>query len=493
MVRPAIRRTLLAVAALLVVPLGLAAPAEAAKTPRAYVTITSPRDGTSGPADVTVSGKAVLPPLSSLRLRADTQATSLAVTVSSRGTWSVLVEDLPLGWTSLCAEIYDAGGGYVTASCVRYQVTPTPGAFSLDAPADREQVGSSYTVRGLCEGGSVVTVTTDFGYENSTSCDAPFWQVDVLGAPTGATHTTTATASFDGVTIASRTVTLAVAAVASAAVDITSPADGTEILTGRSFVLLGTATPGATVLVAVDGAEPVAGVWADDTGAWSLELSAFDPGTSQYCARVEDIAGGVAEDCVSITVVVDPESLTVNSPADGLLTRETSLLVTGACYTGTTVEVAVGSFAETVQCAASYGVFATGLVEGQNTITVTARWQGDLVATRSLTVVVDTVAPAPPVITSPAPGSTITSAPSTLVGTSEPGSVVEVLLPDEMGYATTTADESGAWSVVLGRDYFEYAGVLTGRRASLTIPVRSSDAAGNGALPATYTYTTRLR
>ena len=114
------------------------------------VTITSPAEVSSGPADLTVSGKATLPAWHSVRLRVSTQGDSHQIQPTAKGAWAVQVTDLILGETTICAEIYDGGGGYVTAGCVRYTVLPTPDRFTIDT--------LPVTLTGTEEAGSVVQV-----------------------------------------------------------------------------------------------------------------------------------------------------------------------------------------------------------------------------------------------------------------------------------------------------------------------------------------------
>jgi hypothetical protein len=62
-------------------------PATAAKPPS--VTITSPAEVSSGPADLTVTGKATLPVLHGLLLQVSTQGDSYSVQSTAKGAWSV--------------------------------------------------------------------------------------------------------------------------------------------------------------------------------------------------------------------------------------------------------------------------------------------------------------------------------------------------------------------------------------------------------------------
>ena len=93
----------------------------------------------------------------------------------------------------------------------------------------------------------------------------------------------------------------------------------------------------------------------------------------------------------------------------------------------------------------------------------------------------------------PAPGSTLTSTPVTLTGTTSPGARVTVYDATSNAYRSATADSSGSWTVTLDRDFFATAGVLTGRRSSVAVGLMATDAAGNSSDYTRVTYQTRLR
>lgn len=488
-------RPLVAALAVLLVPVTAAPAAHAAKAaPRASVTITEPREEVgSGPADLVVSGRATLPAYHTVRLDVSTLGGSVPLTVGARGAWTTTLEDLILGETSICAEVYDSGGGYVTSDCIRYTVLPTPEAFTLTTPTDGAEVEGDVVVGGLCEYGTYVYLTSDTGLESGAECDfaTRSWEAPFRDAPAG-THVITATASYGTDTIATRTVTVTVLPEPPATVDITSPEDGAPVLVGQPFTVSGTSNPDAAIRVEVDGVEGGWLVSADAEGTWSAEPSVATSGTHLVCASV--VLGGerLAQDCTTVSAAVDPATLSLDSPADGTLTWLPEVEVTGSCFPGTTVVVSAGSVEAGTECSGQYAVVLSGLAEGTQAVTATMYDGATPVTSRSVSITVDTTAPAAPVITAPAPGTTLTTIPVVLTGTAEPGATVEVMTPDELTWVTTTADASGSWTATLERDYFEYAGVLTGRRETLTIRVRATDAAGNNVPPAGYTYRTRL-
>ena len=119
---------------------------------------------------------------------------------------------------------------------------------------------------------------------------------------------------------------------------------------------------------------------------------------------------------------------------------------------------------------------------GLTTTGVAGGTESTVTATESVTVVV-----------SPPPGSTLTSTPVTLTGTTSPGARVTVYDATSNAYRSATADSSGSWTLTLDRDFFATAGVLTGRRSSVAVGLMATDAAGNSSDYARVTYQTRLR
>jgi hypothetical protein len=118
----------------------------------------------------------------------------------------------------------------------------------------------------------------------------------------------------------------------------------------------------------------------------------------------------------------------------------------------------------------------------------------DQTVTTSVTFTVDTVAPDSPVVTSPAPGTTITTRQFTLAGTAEPNTTVRLFTPDgEPFYSSAEVDSSGAWTIGVAEDYLQAAGVVTGRRGTLTLTLDAVDRFGNTSAPTSVTYATRIR
>jgi MYXO-CTERM domain-containing protein len=124
----------------------------------------------------------------------------------------------------------------------------------------------------------------------------------------------------------------------------------------------------------------------------------------------------------------------------------------------------------------------TGLSDGAHTLQVRARDAAGTVdaSPASYSWTVDTVAPAVPVVASPAPGSTVDTLTPAITGSAEPNSTVTVII-DGTEVGTVRADASGNWS------YTPTTPLTTGPHE---VRVRATDEAGNSSpttAPSTFT------
>lgn len=118
-------------------------------------------------------------------------------------------------------------------------------------------------------------------------------------------------------------------------------------------------------------------------------------GTHSFSLKVSDHDGNAATEVItSFTVDTVPPALTITSPADGLITNEESLTVSGTTndVTSTPVTVTVNGTPVTVQSNGSFTTTIT-LRSGSNTITVIATDAAGLKTTITRTVTLDTGAP----------------------------------------------------------------------------------------------------
>ena len=235
---------------------------------------------------------------------------------------------------------------------------------------------------------------------------------------------------------------------APAAPVISSPAD--ESVTSDSTpTISGTAEAGSTVTVR-DGLTVIGTTTADGSGNWSLTpSSALTDGAHSFSATATDAAGNESAQSNVVDVTIDTTapstSLTGTPPADDPSNDPTFTF--SSDDPGATFECRIDGGAWTA-CTSPWPY--TDLPDGPHTFEVRAiDGAGNVDPTpQSHSWTIDTAAPAAPVITSPADGSSGTDTTPMVTGTAEPGATIEVYDGTTL-VGTTTADGSGNWSVTL--------------------------------------------
>jgi hypothetical protein len=192
-------------------------------------------------------------------------------------------------------------------------------------------------------------------------------------------------------------------------------------------------------------------------------------GPHTFDVRARDAAGNPDPTPASQAWTVDvtpPETTIVAAPGDPTSATE-AVFELSASETGSTFECSHDG-APFAACPAPKAY--SGLAEGIHTFAVRATdAAGNLDASpASHSWRVDTTAPPPPVVESPADGASTANDTVTVSGTAEPGTTVEVF-DGAASRGTTPADGAGAWSTTL-------TGVADG---SHTYTARATDAAGN--------------
>ena len=436
--------------------------------PGAALAVDTPADG----ATVTVpAGTTATVPVSGRGQAGATVTVSVdggdpvEVPVLADGRWSTDVTGLGGGdHTITVRQVVDG----TTSSPVERDLTVAvadPGAVVVTAPTD----GTAYRVvdgtadvrvTGVAEPGADVAVRVDGGDPVTTTADEDGdWTVTVPGVGTGE-HTVAATQTVDGATSAAPEVRFAV--VAAAPVRVTSPTDGQALpvtAAPTTVPVSGTAEPGATVTVDVDGR--TATTTAGDDGSWTVTVGGVPAG--EHTVSVTQTVGGdtSAPTTSTVTVVVaDPTDVVVTSPAtDTLVPADgagdtASLTVTGHATPGATVTVRLSNGQVRVTTADARGDWSVTfdrVPEGEWTITASQSVDGTDSAAEPVAVVVDDVDPL--AVTSPMPGSHQTAeaggyADWRVTGTAEPGATVTVV-PEDGQSVTATAAADGTWAVVL--------------------------------------------
>jgi gliding motility-associated-like protein len=321
------------------------------------------------------------------------------------------------------------------------------------------------TVAGTAEANSTVSVVINGVTYTTTANGSGVWSVDVPIALADGTYTVSATATdAAGNSSPVGTGTLVVDTTAPAAPVVTS-----QVTSDTTPTVSGTAEAGSTVAVTINGVTYT--TTADTNGNWSVTVpngDALADGTYTVSATATDAAGNTSPVGTG-TLVVDttaPAAPVVTSQT----TNDTTPTVAGTAEANSTVSVVINGITYTTTANGS-GVWSvdvpTALADGTYTVSATATdVAGNTSPVGTGTLVVDTTAPAAPVVTSQVTSDTT----PTVSGTAEAGSTVAVTI-NGVTY-TTAADTNGNWSVTVP-NVDELAD------GTYTVSARATDAAGN--------------
>ncbi|WP_052420457.1 Ig-like domain-containing protein, partial [Hyalangium minutum] len=359
--------------------------------------------------------------------------------------------------------------------------TTAPAAPVVTAPANGSRTNNNRpTYTGTAEPNSTVTVIVDGTSVGTAVADGSGnWSFPQPTALTDASHTVRATATdaAGNTSVSSATHTFIVDTTAPAAPVVTAPANGTT-LSDSTPTYTGTAEPNSTVTVIVDGT-PVDTVVADGSGNWSFTpVVPLADGPHAVKATATDAVGNISLDSATNTFMVDtggPAAPIITAPANGSITNDNTPTYTGTAEANSTVTVIVDGTSVGTAVADGSGNWSftqpTPLADASHTVKARATDAVGNTGPESTanTFTVDTAAPAAPMVTAPANGSTTSDNTPTYAGTAEPNSTVTVIV-DGTSVGTVVADGAGAWS-------FTQPTPLTD--ASHTVKATARDAAGN--------------
>ncbi|WP_051485426.1 Ig-like domain-containing protein [Nocardioides sp. J54] len=452
-------------------------------TAPAAPTITAPADGSvTNDPQPPVTGTAE--PGATVEVVLD--GTTYTVEAGGDGTWEVTpASPLADGSYTVSVTATDEAGNTSPPATSTFEVdTTAPGAPDITGPADGSTVGTSTpTITGTAEPGSTVTVVVDgTSYETTADASTGAWSVEVTeplaDGPVEVTATATDAAGNTGPAASSSFVVDTTAA----APVITSPSSGT-VTNDQTVPLTGTGEPGATVTVRDENGDPVATAVVDGTGSWSAETTALPEGVHTLTATQTDEAGNTSPASAPVQVTVDltAEPPVVDDLPDGGLTNDSTPEITGTGEPGATVTVEVDGTPAGTTTVDEDGTWTftptEPLTEGPHEVTATQTDEAGNTSGPSepVEVVVDTTAPAAPVITSPGDGEEVDDRTPTITGTGEPGATVEVTV-DGVVVGTTEVGGDGTWSL-------DVASPLPD--GPHTVEVTQTDAAGNTSEPGT--------
>lgn len=168
-----------------------------------------------------------------------------------------------------------------------------------------------------------------------------------------------------------------------AMVSITAPAEGASVMTAQPTIR-GTANPGATVIISIDGQEPVT-VTADENGNWEYTPSMpLDNGAHTVTARVDD-----KEDTVMFSVDLAPPTLSIDSPMQSEQTMNKRPVISGKADPNATVSISIdgGDTVDVTADANGDWSYTPGedLTDGVHTVIARTEGEGNQIAMDSVT------------------------------------------------------------------------------------------------------------
>ena len=233
------------------------------------------------------------------------------------------------------------------------------------------------------------------------------------------------------------------------------PADGT-VTNDTTPTFTGTARPGAAVDILIDGA-PIGTTTANSGGDFTFTAGTpLAPGDYEASARarLNGVFSGPSNVNDLTIDVTAPAAPTLNRPADGEVTGDTTPTFIGRAEPGAEVEIFVDGTSIGTTTANGNGDFSftptAALAAGPHEAFVgaTDAAGNDSPPSNTNGFVIDTDDPDAPVITSPADGSSTTDPTFRVTGTAEPGSQV-IILVDGEPVGSTVADENGEFAFTL--------------------------------------------
>lgn len=356
--------------------------------------------------------------------------------------------------------------------------TVVPGAPTITSPANMSRTTDTRpAITGTAEPNASVSITIDGSVAGNAMADGNgVWSFTPTSAlPLGMNTVSATQTDLAGNTgPASATTTFFIDAPNPPPV-ITMPQDG-AMLSTRSPTISGTATPGVTVTVKLNGTT-LGTTTANAQGAWSLTPSApLMPGTYSAVATATNSTGQTSANSNTVVFTISQgtaQAPTVTSPANGSLTSDSTPDIEGTASPGATVTVVIdGRDVGTVIADANGSWRFTQtptLTDGPHDVrarqVVNGATSGDSVSNRFT---VDTMGP--PTTLKVDPADTSDGTPVTASGVTEPNASVTVFV-DDQPIGTTTADGAGLWSFALPA-----ASTPVGDHL---VAAQASDAAGN--------------
>lgn len=412
------------------------------------------------------------------------------VTVPAGGSWTFTpTTPLPTGLHTITLTATDAAGnvsgptaGFAITVDTTAPTTPVISSIVDDVAGGvaNNALGSGQvtndnrpTLNGTAEAGSTVTIYDNGALYTTVIADGSGnW---TYTSPTAVlaegSHTFTVTATDVAGNISTTSLPSVIV------VDITPPAAPTGMtVNGTGTIVTGNAEAGSLVTITGSGGVVLGTATADGTGKFSASISPAQTNSQALFATAQDVAGNTGAyagfsapntalpGVPVITSILDDAAPVTGGVANGQSTNDATPTINGTADVGATVSIYNnGQLMGTVVATNGTWSYTPGtLTDGSHAFTATAtNVNGTGSPSTAITVTVDTIAP-------PTPTATISADGTTISGTAEANSTVNITLPGGT-VITTTANGSGAYSLTLPTRE------IGGEQLSVT----ASDAAGN--------------
>ena len=413
-------------------------------------------------------------------------STGSATALRAGTTWSATAT-LPQGASSLVAVASDAAGNSATSSALAVTVDSiAPATPVISAPTTGSTIpGPAVVIQGTAEAGSSVTVRDGATVLGSASASTGPWLLIVslgdglhlLSAQARDAAGNLSGAATTSVTVDSGLITPFILA---------TPADGLRTRTAV-LAIAGTAPTGRTVTV-LAGSSTVASTVASGN-AWSCTTALLADGTYDIFASTNVVLDGQK----TVRVVIDtlpPPVPVVQAPLSGAALSATAVVVSGTRSLDA-AEATTGFFPQVVLVVdgvpgptavrsqtAGWVITLNNPGEGLHRVhAVATDLAGNFNTSAEVAFTLDTIAPAAPVIASPATGAALVSRRPVITGTSAETATLRLYAGDTLvGSQSATT----AWRFVPSTD------LPTG---SVTLLAVAVDLAGNSATSASVVIT----
>lgn len=409
----------------------------------------------------------------------------------AQGGWSFDAAQLADGTYTIIATGSDAAGNMSVPVVITVTIDTLAPPVSITAPADGSLTNDNTpALTGTSEVGVALLVTVQDAGGNVIETLMPVvdaqgdWSVDASQLPDG-TYTVTAVATDAAGNVSPPAVVTVDIDATPPTLTLATPVDG-SLSNDNTQTVSGSVEAGATLVVEVrDAAGNVVETLnptADAQGDWSVDTAALADGTYTVVAQATDAAGNTTTASSMVSVDTVPPTVSVLAPTDGSLTNDNTPSISGMVEPGVSLVVEVrdaqGTIVATlnpmVGAQNTWSVDAAQLPDGVYTVTATATdAAGNTTTTPANAWTIDTAGPAL-TVSAPADGAVTNDNTPDIVGTTEPGAEVKIIVRDANGNTLQTLFPA---EDALGNFSIDTASALAD--GTYTLEVESTDAAGN--------------